>query len=157
VYYSVGVIRCSLISTLLNIIKQLRTPVFENVSLYAWLNTVHIMFRGRNHNFSNRKCYFKGSRKVYISIDCVYPLDSYYHVNITCYKSNNNRCFAVVAFWVGTLLSYRVRRYEHLECEHIDMPDPGLGRNFTDDIAVIFSTSGKYLDGTSIDARPLRS
>jgi len=113
------------------------------VFLYAWLYAFHIMFRGRNHNFSNRKCYLKVSRKESISIDCFYPLNSNYYVNITCCKSNKNRCFAVVAFWVGILLCCGVRRYEHLEGVHIQMPDTGLWRNFTDDFVVIFSTSGE--------------
>jgi len=117
--------------------------VFENVSLYAWFYAFHIMFRGRNYNFSNRKYYLKVSRKECNSIDCLYPLKSYYYINITCYKSNNNLCFAVVAFWVGTLLCCSIRRYEHLEGVHIQMPETGLGRNFTDDFVVIFSTSGE--------------
>ena len=116
------------INNLVNILKQLRIQVFQNVSLHAWLYAFHIMFRGRYHYFSNRKCHLKGSRKGYISINCLYPLNSYYYVNITCYESNNNRYFAVV-FWFGTLLFCRVRRYEYLEGVHIEMPDMGFGRN----------------------------
>jgi len=100
VCYPVSVISCSLINALFNILKQLKILVFENVSLYAWLNTFHIMFRGRNHNFSNRKCYLKGSRKAYISIDCLYPMNSCYYVDITC-KSINNRYLLLLRSRLG--------------------------------------------------------